>query len=82
MPLTEHYLADLRRSGLSNETISAADFRSLSVDAMRVVLDTDAGPCLAIPCPGVACSDGSICLPARPSWPLAALRTAAQGGAR
>ena len=59
MTLTEQHLADLRRSGLSDETISAAGFRSLSAEGVREVLGMDVGSGLAIPYPGAAHSDGS-----------------------
>jgi len=57
--LAPNHLADLRASGLSDETIAAAGFRSLSAAEVRAVVGMDAGPGLAIPYAGCIHADGS-----------------------
>jgi len=68
--LTGQHLADLRRSGLSDETIAAAGFRSLSAEGVREVLGMDVGSGLAIPYPGAAYGDGSPYVRVRLDRPL------------
>jgi hypothetical protein len=68
--LAEQHLADLRRSGLSDETIAAAGFRSLSAEKVRQVLGMDVGPGLAIPYPGLTHKDGSPYVRVRLDHPL------------
>ncbi len=50
---------DLRRSGLTDETITAAGIYSVSSAEAGNILDMDSGPGLAIPYPGITYSDGS-----------------------
>ncbi len=69
--LNEHHLADLRRSGLTDDTIAAAGFRSLSTAEARDILDMDAGPGLAVPYPGLTHKDGSPYVRVRLDQPLA-----------
>lgn len=53
------HLADLRRSGLSDEIITAAGFYSLSTPATRQLIGMNAGPGYVIPYPGATHRDGS-----------------------
>src|SRR5687768_16059989 len=46
-----HHLLDLRRSGLSEETIRELGFYSGNTDEVRAILGFDAGPGLVIPYP-------------------------------
>ena len=60
--LLPQHLDDLRRSGLSDETIAACRFRSFTGKAIRRILGWDAasagiGPCLGIPFPS---PDGTL----------------------
>lgn len=58
--LAEHHLADLRRSGLTDETIEAAGFRSLSAADTKALLERDdVGGGMVIPYPGCFFSDGA-----------------------
>ncbi len=44
-----HHLDDLRRSGLSDETIQALGFYSGTATEVKAILGFDAGPALVIP---------------------------------
>jgi hypothetical protein len=69
--LSDQHLADLRRSGLSDETIAAAGIHSLSAAQIRELLKMDGGAGYAIPYPGAAYSDGSPYVRVRLDRPLA-----------
>jgi len=57
--LLAHHVTDLRASGLSDETIAAAEFHSLSAVRVRAILGMDAGPGLALPYIGCGYSDST-----------------------
>ena len=67
----EQHLADLRRSGLTDEIIAAAGFRSLSAAEVAALLGRDdAGAGLAIPYPHCVCGDGKPYVRVRLDIPL------------
>lgn len=69
--LTPEHVADLRRSGLNDETIAAVGFRSLAAHEVRGILDyPTAGTGMAIPYPGCIFSDGQPYLRVRLDHPL------------
>ena len=69
--LTEEHLADLRRSGLTDETIAAAGFYSLSAAEVAALLGRDdVGSGMAIPYAGCTCSDGTPYVRVRLDVPL------------
>ncbi len=69
--LTPEHVADLRRSGLSDETIAAAGFRSLGAHEVRRLLDyPTACAGMAIPYPGCIFGDGSRYVRVRLDHPL------------
>lgn len=69
--LTEQHLADLRRTGLSDETIAAAELHMLSARDVAGLLERDdAGSGLAIPYPNCTFSDGALYVRVRLDTPL------------
>ncbi len=69
--LNPHHLADLRGSGLTDETIAAAELHALSAQDVAVLLGRDdAGSGMAIPYPSRAFSDGSRYVRVRLDAPL------------
>ena len=69
--LLDHHIADLRASGLGEETIAAAGFRSCSAAEVLSLLGMDAGSGLAIPYIGAAYGDGSEYVRVRLDRPFA-----------
>ena len=53
LPLLPHHLADLRRAGLSDNTIQSLGFHSGTATEVKEILGFDAGPGLVIPYPCV-----------------------------
>ena len=71
--LSAGHFVDLRRSGLTNETIAAAELRSLSAaDAAVLMCRDDVGGGLAIPYPDCVFSDGAPYVRVRLDDPLTA----------
>lgn len=69
--LTELHWNDLRRSGLSDETIAAAGFYALSaIEAQALLGRDDVGSGMAIPYPGCAFRDGTPYVRVRLDVPL------------
>ena len=68
--VAEHHLADLRRSGLSEATITAAGFYSMTAAEVHKLTGMDAGPGLAIPYPDALFRDGSPYVRVRLDRPL------------
>ena len=69
--LAAHHLADLRRSGLSDETIVAAGFYSISAEEVAALLGRDdAGSGMAIPYPNCTFSNGTPYVRVRLDVPL------------
>ena len=53
--LETHHQDDLKSSGLSNETITAAEIYSATGPQVKKIIGFDAGPGLAFPYPGIDC---------------------------
>jgi putative DNA primase/helicase len=69
--LTQHHLADLRRSGLTDETIAAAGLYSLSAAEAQALLERDdVGPGMAIPYAGCTFRTGTPYVRVRLDVPL------------
>jgi hypothetical protein len=66
--LLPHHLDDLRKSGLSDETIKNLGFYSTTAGEVRTILGFDAGSGLVIPYPGF--DDSSPFLRVKPDVPL------------
>ncbi len=70
MSLTDQHRADLRRSGLNDETIAASGIHSLSAAQVRELVGMDGGAGYAIPYPGATHSNGSAYVRVRLDVPL------------
>ena len=68
--VSEHHLADLRRSGLTDESVAAGGFRSLTAADVHRIFGMDAGPGFAIPYPDMSHRDGSPYVRVRLDNPL------------
>lgn len=69
LPLTDRHLAELRKSGLSDETIRAAGLRSVLEAEAKGMVGFDVGPALSFPYPG-ADSDGRPFVRLKPDTPF------------
>lgn len=68
--LEPHHLADLRRSGLSDETIEKAGFYSASAEEVKEIVGWDPKtPGLAFPYPGTEKDDGKPFIRVKPDTP-------------
>jgi hypothetical protein len=70
LDLQPRHLADLRRSGLSDDTIAAAGIRSLTAAEVKAAIGMDAGPGMGIPYSTALCADGSRYMRVKPDKPL------------
>jgi len=67
--LTQSHRADLKKSGLSNDTILQSGCYSASEDETRDILGFYVGPGLVFPYPGVLTSDGRPFCSVKPDQP-------------
>jgi hypothetical protein len=67
--LKDAHLFDLRRSGLSDETILLSRCHSASADEVKSILQLDVGPGLVFPYPGVLTSNGQPFCRVKPDQP-------------